>query len=524
MGPWENVEKYGSDSSSVIITLSNAAPPMKPPKDIAELGAIILERIGAENMACYLFSSLQSARECVEYSTSERRDSSSGKKSIPQDQITIRAFTAVDRFFAVIFPHDSIASVAGFWNVSGAGISSRFAETALKHINRLSEVPILGNDAVRPGFESIAHRTIRERIAQHVRRAPLVIDLPRPYADDVYLFQTGMAAIYKPHTYMLRRSKGTVVLFGMALMDTLALFEEFGTGFKFFGNGNDKDLDALEEFLEQEYQRENIVKAIWAEFPANPLLATPDLTRLRALADKYEVVLAIDDTVGSWANVDIIHLADMLVTSLTKSFNGYADAMAGSVVINPESRVYHYLKSLFDHYHVPELYVDDAEVVEKNSRNYLSRTAQLNHNASSLVQYLLSCAEDPDSAVKAVYYPSVNRSVASYRKFMRPAAPDFSPGYGCLLCVELEDLPTTAAFYDNLNVHKGPHLGASVTLAFAFTMCAYKDRLEWAEQYGLKPTQIRISAGLEDTEMLVQDFRVAVEAANKIKHHNPSVT
>jgi cystathionine beta-lyase/cystathionine gamma-synthase len=48
------------------------------------------------------------------------------------------------------------------------------------------------------------------------------------------------------------------------------------------------------------------------------------------------------------------------------------------------------------------------------------------------------------------------------------------------------------------------------SLAFAYTMCAYANKLNWAAEYGLKPTQIRISAGLENISTLFEEFRIAV--------------
>jgi cystathionine gamma-synthase len=259
------------------------------------------------------------------------------------------------------------------------------------------------------------------------------------------------------------------------------------------------------------------VQAIWLEFPANPLLAAPDLGRLRGLADKYDVALGVDDTVGGWANIDVTAVADILVTSLTKTFNGNADAIAGSAILNPASPKYRELKLIFDQHYVPELYMDDAEAMERNSRDYLSRTAKSNANASRLVSYLHACAQDPDSAVRQVHYPSVNPSGAHYERYMRPATADFVPGYGCLFSVELDDLATTRAFYEHLNVHKGVHFGAPFTLAFAYTMCTYKKRLSWAAKYGLRPTQIRITVSLKEIEVLLEDFRITVEAASKCK-------
>jgi cystathionine gamma-synthase len=465
-----------------------------------------------------LFSSLQSARECVEYSISPRRDNGIDKTPVAFDQIKIRAFSAKERFFAVTFPRDKSPVVAGFWATPGVGVSSRFAQVNLDHLNQLTEVDLSDNDARRPSFEASALELLRDRIIQYLNRAPLNFDLqPRPSTKDVYLYPSGMASIYRVHTYLLNLHQGTTVLFGMAFMNTITAFQEFGPNFKFFGMGTEDELRDLEMFLQEERKHGRKVQAIWAEFPANPILVAPNITRLHTLAREYDTVLVVDDTIGSFANIDIMSITDVLVTSLTKSFNGYADVIAGSVVLNPASPKYDELKDLFDKHYVPELYVADAEAIERNSRDYLLRTVKLNHNASSLVQYLQSCAKDPKSAIRKVYYPSINASGEHYKQFMRPATLDFTPGYGCLFSVELEDLPTTIAFYDTLNVHKGPHLGAPFTLAFAYTMCAYATKLDWAAGYGLKPTQIRISVGLENTGTLLEEFRIAVEAANKVK-------
>ena len=419
--------------------------------------------------------------------------------------------------WVVIFPQEHYHLVRGFWARPGCGISSRFAEANLPFSEQFAEVDAFSEAYVRTNFNGSEHRALQERIVHHVNRAtkrPPSWKSPTP--DDVYLFPSGMSTIYKPHTYFSSLYNGTTVLFGMAFMDTVVALEEYGAGFKFLGLGSDSDLAELEIYLRDQRSKNQKVQAIWAEFPANPLLVTPDLVRLRALADVYDVLLCIDDTIASFANVDIVHMTDILTTSLTKSFNGYADVIAGSVILNPNGRHYTELKSLFARRYTPELHVADARTILHNSADYLARTVTLNANATSLVTYLEACAEAPDSAVKAVFYPSIHPSCKNYTKFLRRSTPDLpEPGYGCLFSVELQDLPSTIAFYDNLNVHKSVHLGAPFTLAFAYTMCTYGQRLDWAKQYGLKATQIRITAGLENVHMLLEDFRVAVEAADR---------
>jgi hypothetical protein len=72
----------------------------------------------AENEGCFLFPSLQSAKECVEYSASPRRDNGVNKKPVGSDQIqTLRkdklvAVSGVARLFAAKF---GTTYLAGMW-------------------------------------------------------------------------------------------------------------------------------------------------------------------------------------------------------------------------------------------------------------------------------------------------------------------------------------------------------------------------------------------------------------------------
>jgi cystathionine gamma-synthase len=59
------------------------------------------------------------------------------------------------------------------------------------------------------------------------------------------------------------------------------------------------------------------------------MLRTSNLKRVRKLADQYDFIFVVDDTIGSFANVDVMDVADIIVTSLSKYFNGFADALAG---------------------------------------------------------------------------------------------------------------------------------------------------------------------------------------------------
>ena len=103
------------------------------------------------------------------------------------------------------------------------------------------------------------------------------------------------------------------------------MLQKFGPGCFFFGNGSPEDIDELEKLLEA---GEKILGLI-CEFPSNPLCKSPDLKRLRALADKYDFLIVIDETLGNFINVSVLEWADILVTSLTKVFSGDSNVMGG---------------------------------------------------------------------------------------------------------------------------------------------------------------------------------------------------
>ena len=165
----------------------------------------------------------------------------------------------------------------------------------------------------------------------------------------------------------------------------------------------------------------------------NPLATTPDLRSLRRLADQYDFFLIVNDTISAFCNVDLTSVADVVPTSLTKCFSGYADVMGGSIVLNPSLPSYSKLKPLFDKHYQNALYDADGEVLLSNSADYLTRSTIHNRNADALTSYFSSLASDPSSCIRKVYYPSVNPSRPHYEAFMRPKTDDFTPGYGCPL-------------------------------------------------------------------------------------------
>lgn len=108
-------------------------------------------------------------------------------------------------------------------------------------------------------------------------------------------------------------------------VDTLKILQKWGPGCFFYGHASNEDLDSIEELLSSGEK----VLSLFCEFPSNPLLVTPDLKRIRQLADKYDFALVVDETIGNFINTAVLDCADIVVSSLTKVFSGGNNVMGG---------------------------------------------------------------------------------------------------------------------------------------------------------------------------------------------------
>lgn len=100
------------------------------------------------------------------------------------------------------------------------------------------------------------------------------------------------------------------------------------THYTMYGHGSKEDLDTLESKLVSGTR----TTVLFCEITSNPLLTTPDLHRIRGLADRFGFIVVCDDTLGTSVNVDILPYVDVIITSLTKIFSGAGNVMGGRYV------------------------------------------------------------------------------------------------------------------------------------------------------------------------------------------------
>jgi cystathionine gamma-synthase len=227
----------------------------------------------------------------------------------------------------------------------GRNLSLSFAPSAKKALRRRIAGVLVHDSPDQCAAEPLAG-------SQEVEIGPSSRGVASVSEEDVFLYPTGMSAIWSAHMLISAvRPPTKSVCFGFVysswiivdrkLMfigcrfpytDTLKVLQKWGPGCHFFGHGLDADIDELELMLEKEDGSNPPIQSLFTEFPSNPLLRSADLPRLRALANKYDFLIVIDETIGNFVNVEVLPYADIVVSSLSKVFSGDANVLGGRYV------------------------------------------------------------------------------------------------------------------------------------------------------------------------------------------------
>ncbi|KZV67829.1 PLP-dependent transferase [Peniophora sp. CONT] len=551
---WLDNVGYEEGDPRVVDVMVTGYPRFFVHKSIEKLAEVCTQKFGKPNERSMLFATAKIAEECRAFVTSRDVEARVVQFTMPDHATHI---------YAVLFPSEQYSVPKQFWQHTGLGISSRRAEHALALLTSHSAaapaakpsnrhyaakpargVPIAPPVAVEdfdrdqalfieerfgrnlnPQAAEEAKRAMRLRIAgvlvrdergeievgESVRGASV-------QEGDVFLYPTGMAAIWSAHQLALGAlGQRKSICFGFPYTDTLKCLEKWGPGCWFFGRGLDSDIDELDKILAEE-QTANPGKppalALFTEFPSNPLLHSANLHRLRELADKYDFLIVIDDTIGNFVNVEALPQADIMVTSLSKIFSGEANVMGGSLVLNPARKHYAELKAHLAKNYENSYFDADAIFMERNSRDFQRRIAEIDDNTEAVCDMLYAASSlggDASSPLNRVYYPKW-AARANYDA-CRVKGPGRAGGFGGLFAVDFTSRVASAAFFDALPCFKGPSLGTNFTLACPYTIIAHYAELPWAASFGVSDTLVRVSVGMQDRESLLAAFTVALNAA-----------
>lgn len=393
--------------------------------------------------------------------------------------VELRAATAVriasfHGLQVLVVPAEAKQVAYDYWRLSGEGVSSRQAMDFL-------------DGALRT--ESKSH-LLRRKLAK----------MTGVGEDELFVYSSGMAAAVSVLRALpgLRQGKKTLQL-EFPYVDCLKMQEIFGHGVVFLAEAEGESLDeALRRIRQGEFA------GVFTEAPGNPLLRVVDLEKVSAACAEGGTPLIVDDSASGPANVEVLPLADVVLTSLTKWLSGEGDIMAGMATVRTDSAFAGVFRAALaeDSTEAAPLYVADAEVLLGNVKGYPKRMEAANANGDALAAYLSAHA-----AVARVWHPSVTTR-AHYDRILRKGG-----GYGGLLSFVLKNQKKTPKVYDAARVSKGPSFGTPFTLVCPYTMLAHYRELEWAEGCGVPAHLLRISCGAEPTESLLAMLAEALEHA-----------
>ncbi len=371
-----------------------------------------------------------------------------------------------------------------FLQNTGMFLGSREAEDVLVRLGVMR--------AAEP--EALFTGDARAEINRVLRRA-----LPGAGAADLFPACSGMNAIYAGFravsAVQAARGRTVWVQLGWLYRNTIALLRRFtpdpARDYVYLPDVYNRA--ALERVLAEKGDH---IAGIFAETPTNPLIQTPDVPALAALARRHGARLILDPSIASPFCVDVLAHADLLVNSLTKFAASEGDIMAGLVAVNPTAPDADALRRRL----VQELepvYPRDLARLAAEIGGYEQFVENLNATTPRIVAFLESHPK-----VKRVYWPLSPEARANYLQIAR--SPE---AVGGMLSFTLRT--PLAPFYDAVRLPKGPSFGMKNSLISPFIYIAHYDlvksaagRAELAAS-GIDPDLLRLSIGAEPVDEII---------------------
>ncbi|KIO25428.1 hypothetical protein M407DRAFT_25227 [Tulasnella calospora MUT 4182] len=357
--------------------------------------------------------------------------------------------------------------------------------------------------------------------------------------DDVFLYPGGMNAIWHAHQLILQAAEqmgkvpGKSICFGFPYTCTLKVLEKFGPGCYLFGAGVDDDLSEVRRVAQEATSSGIPIVALFCEVSTNPLLRTPNLVELRKIADEFDFLMVVDDSLGNFVNVDVMEHTDIVPGRIFRFARVLLDAF-DSLVLNPQRRHYGWFAIASK-----PLTKTSTGTKTSSAWNSTRGTLPIGPTSSIAIQkqspigsginqrftvYNTAHDESQNSdgkkrVIKNVFYPkwAMRERYDACRR--RPASfmvtPRYPSGFGGRFTILFSDERAARVFYDNLGCEKGPTWGTNFTLACPYTILAHHRELDWAARYGVPINIVRISVGMEDEETILGWVKHALAAAQK---------
>ncbi|HEX2603071.1 MAG TPA: cystathionine gamma-synthase family protein [Oxalicibacterium sp.] len=329
-------------------------------------------------------------------------------------------------------------------------------------------------------------------------------------------FATGMAAIGAVVQALLREGDHVVsssFLFG----NTNSLWQTASL------QGIDVAMVDATDVMNVEAAITPATRLVFVETIANPRTQVADLTRIGKLCAERGILYVVDNTMTSpYLFRPKTVGAGIVINALTKSIGGHGNALGGALT---DTGVYDWARypNILDTYkRYPASQWGMAQIRAKALRDFgASLGPEAAHHLAVGAETMAlrmerECANalavarmlEADERVAAVYYPGLKSHP------QHAISTELFRAYGSLFSFELKEGIDCFDYLNRLHIAvSASNLGDTRTLVIpvAHTIF-YEMGQERRASMGIAESLIRVSVGIEDTDDLVEDFRLALDA------------
>jgi cystathionine gamma-synthase len=315
---------------------------------------------------------------------------------------------------------------------------------------------------------------------------------------DLLLANSGMNAIFSTFRASadLQASRGRTIWLqlGWLYLDTIAVLKNFTASPADYVYVRDPlDREGIERIFARHGRQ---IAGVFAELPTNPLIQTPDVPALSALCRQHGAHLLLDPSVVSIFNLDLLPLADAVVSSLTKYTANEGDVIAGISAINPDGPDASELRRRTAANLEPVYPRDLARLAAQIGATETVLT-RIHANTAQIVAFL-----EKHPRIHHVYWALQPDSQENYRRIAR--APDATGG---MISFTLHG--PMEPFYNRLRLPKGPSFGMKTTLICPFMYLAHYDLVTTPAGVAelaasrIDPDLLRLCCGTEPVEEII---------------------
>lgn len=309
-------------------------------------------------------------------------------------------------------------------------------------------------------------------------------------------FGSGLAAIdaiiklLKPGDEVV----STNDLYGGSFRLFTKIFQDFGIKFHFIGMQNAADIE--------NYINSN-TKLIWVETPTNPMMNIIDIAAVSAIAKKYDVLFAVDNTFATpYLQTPLELGADIIMHSATKYLGGHSDVVMGALVVNDKEladRLY-FIQNASGAVCGPQ----DSFLVLRGIKTLHVRMQRHCENGKAVAEYL-----EKHPKIDKVYWPGFENH--PNHKVAKKQMKDF--GGMLSFTTKGNNMKDAIKIVENLSVFAlAESLGGVESLSgHPASMTHASIPKEEREKTGVVDSLIRLSVGIEAIEDLIADLEQALD-------------